>query len=955
MADYEISAKITADSSGFEKGIQNAQKQTKSFSESIKNTVSSISGSRGLSSGLSSVVGKIGLLGGAIAATTKTINQTVKAVKECTAEYRNFESGQKVLAQTLKVTGAESWTNVEALEEMQNKISSVTNYSGKDVQQLQTVLLGFKSIKGEVFEETTDAILDMATVMGMDLTNATQAVAKALDDPIKGLGSLSRQGFVFSESQKRMITNLVAVGKQAEAQKIILDELNTTYGGASRSAVDSATQMKNAMIDLKKELGALLEDNVFGRIRTELLGIVQKTVEGIRNLNKTIKEAREQGEYEQRKSTGTTTQEDLLTRYEEEREKLEQLRDIYADIVNNSQHYSVQEVANATQAVQSYTVQIAKLDDKYNVAVKSVEKQKEETEELERQNAILEKRQEIEELAKSIKQDANTKLAEQEAKWQAIYDVTGKEVSLQEKLDFYQQNLIDALAQSKGSISKENELYKQRIKIIEELQAKLRTPALTTAQQVAMAEQDAKKQVGGVEPRIKTVEEIQQELEAQLDEERKALELKKKLQEERLRNLKETLNNMIIYTKQFAVDVVNVTKEVFNAIGKVFQKGFSAIKKLASLDLNKLLDNLLKFEDSVLTFFVETLSKIPQFISSVLTSVSKMFKSISDYLKTIDLKKIVTDMLNAVSDNAEDLVNNFIEFLGILVSNGIAGLSDWIKGGGFKNLLSALLDLQKGLEEIVVENIDEFVQLILDALPDIMETLKESIISASETFSEIVGPLIDIVMEIILQLIDLITSQEVIDASIEAMGKLFEAMIKNGKFTEIIIKLIEGIVRIASNVPKLFDSIINGIFNGLLEKDWKDFGKKIGEGFKEIFTTGLSSFFGTSKEKTTGENVGSTILAILSGGLSTIFSKHAVGSNNVQAGLSLVGEKGPELVDFRGGERVYTAQNTAKILSGSGNSNNFNVTFNNVQDTTAYTMMKQLRMYNRNMAINGVL
>lgn len=558
MADYEISAKITADSSGFEKGIQNAQKQTKSFSESIKNTVSSISGSRGLSGGLSSVVGKIGLLGGAIAATTKTINQTVKAVKECTAEYRNFESGQKVLAQTLKVTGAESWTNVEALEEMQNKISSVTNYSGKDVQQLQTVLLGFKSIKGEVFEETTDAILDMATVMGMDLTNATQAVAKALDDPIKGLGSLSRQGFVFSESQKRMITNLVAVGKQAEAQKIILDELNTTYGGASRSAADSATQMKNAMSDLKKELGELLESNVFGRIRTELLGVVQKTIEGIRNLNKTIKEAREQGEYEQRKSTGTTTQEDLLTHYEEERKKLEQLRDIYADIVNNSQHYSVQEVSNATQAVQSYTVQIAKLDDKYNVAVKSVEKQKEETEELERQNAILERRQEIEELAKSIKQDANTKLEEQEAKWKAIYDVTGQEVSLEEKLNFYQQNLIDALAQSKGSISTENELYKQRIKIIEELQGKLRTPALTTEQQVAMAAQDAKRQAEAARSEIKTAEEEGEEEE----------------EEERESYLKRILGSLSSFTSK----AISIVKNVFNKIKNLATSFFNAFK-----------------------------------------------------------------------------------------------------------------------------------------------------------------------------------------------------------------------------------------------------------------------------------------------------------------------------------------------------------------------------------------
>lgn len=70
----------------------------------------------------------------------------------------------------------------------------------------------------------------------------------------------------------------------------------------------------------------------------------------------------------------------------------------------------------------------------------------------------------------------------------------------------------------------------------------------------------------------------------------------------------------------------------------------------------------------------------------------------------------------------------------------------------------------------------------------------------------------------------------------------------------------------------------------------------------------------------------------------------------------MVGERGPELVDFHGGERIYTAQNTKAILNGNGmGGNNFNVTFNNIQDTSAYTMMKQLKNYNRQMAINGVL
>ena len=90
--------------------------------------------------------------------------------------------------------------------------------------------------------------------------------------------------------------------------------------------------------------------------------------------------------------------------------------------------------------------------------------------------------------------------------------------------------------------------------------------------------------------------------------------------------------------------------------------------------------------------------------------------------------------------------------------------------------------------------------------------------------------------------------------------------------------------------------------------------------------------------------------------MSKIFVRSS--TNNAPKGLALVGEAGPELVNFKGGERVLNARNTQRALEGatSGNAGNiFNVTFNNLQDTSAYAMMSQLRAYNRQMAINGVI
>ena len=89
----------------------------------------------------------------------------------------------------------------------------------------------------------------------------------------------------------------------------------------------------------------------------------------------------------------------------------------------------------------------------------------------------------------------------------------------------------------------------------------------------------------------------------------------------------------------------------------------------------------------------------------------------------------------------------------------------------------------------------------------------------------------------------------------------------------------------------------------------------------------------------------------------SIIDSLATGTNNARKGLTLVGEQGPELVNFNGGEQVLNTRNTQNALAdmGASKSNVFNVTFNNTQDTTAFAMLQQLKQYNRRMAINGIL
>ena len=89
--------------------------------------------------------------------------------------------------------------------------------------------------------------------------------------------------------------------------------------------------------------------------------------------------------------------------------------------------------------------------------------------------------------------------------------------------------------------------------------------------------------------------------------------------------------------------------------------------------------------------------------------------------------------------------------------------------------------------------------------------------------------------------------------------------------------------------------------------------------------------------------------------LGSVFA-YADGTNNASRGIALVGEAGPELVKFNGGEQVINNRNTQKLIADKNNTaSTFNVNFYQTKDTTAFAMMSQLKQYQRQMVFNGVL
>ncbi|MBD5404040.1 MAG: hypothetical protein HDR55_03520 [Treponema sp.] len=216
-----------------------------------------------------------------------TAKAAVDFVKESVKAYESQTATMKVLESTVKSVGATAWTSTQELAQMAQEFQQMTNYSANSIESMQAVLLGFRNIKGDNFREATKAIMDMATVMDMDLKSAAQSIGKALDDPINGMDSLKKQGFNFTASQKKVIQSFLDTGNAAEAQKIILNELETTFGGAAEAGVKGGEQLKNAFSDMQEGIGKFMTD-----VWNAIPGI-DKLAQGMRFLGEAFSEAKD--------------------------------------------------------------------------------------------------------------------------------------------------------------------------------------------------------------------------------------------------------------------------------------------------------------------------------------------------------------------------------------------------------------------------------------------------------------------------------------------------------------------------------------------------------------------------------------------------------------------------------------------------------------------------------------
>ena len=203
-----------------------------------------------------------------------------------------FDQQQKAIAQVeagLKSTGAQVGYTSKQLQQMASNLQSKTLFGDEVILKDATAqLLTFTNIAGDNFARTQAVALDLATRLDGDLKSASIQLGKALNDPVSNLTALSRAGIQFSAEQKEVIKSLAETGRLAEAQTIILDELEKQYGGSAEAAAQAGTgpfkQLQNTIGDLSEEFGKLIAD-----VFVPLIPKITAVVASVRNMSTGMK------------------------------------------------------------------------------------------------------------------------------------------------------------------------------------------------------------------------------------------------------------------------------------------------------------------------------------------------------------------------------------------------------------------------------------------------------------------------------------------------------------------------------------------------------------------------------------------------------------------------------------------------------------------------------------------
>ena len=181
----------------------------------------------------------------------------IEFVHEGVEAFEKLHQAEAQVKAGLESTGHAAGIAYEELEESAKKFASTFKFTRSEIMEMQSIMVTFPGITEKTFGDASQSILDMSTRLHKGLDETAIMVGKALQDPERGITAMRRVGVNFNDTQTEIIKNLVKTGHAAKAQSLILQELQTEFGGSAKAAADADPLFKfnKLMGSLKMAVG----------------------------------------------------------------------------------------------------------------------------------------------------------------------------------------------------------------------------------------------------------------------------------------------------------------------------------------------------------------------------------------------------------------------------------------------------------------------------------------------------------------------------------------------------------------------------------------------------------------------------------------------------------------------------------------------------------------------------
>lgn len=446
-ADYSVGTKVTADVSNFEKGMNKAEKSLKGFSNKLADNINRL-GKKGLVGSLGSVGLALGGITSAVGIATKAIKKVSQAIGECTEAFRKQNKAEIALETAVKNNPYIDGSSINGLKQFAGEMQRVSEIGDEQFLPMMAQLIA----TGRTEAETMD-IIRVATDMSATGTMSFETAVQQLNATLNGnIGRLGQQ----NSELKNLTEEELKSGKAVEI-------LGNKFKGLASATADTSKQLKNALGDLKENLGRIFETALapMRKFFTEVISNLNDVLKKSADVKKAMKDV-----FSEENINIEAPTDSLQIALDE---VLKKQREVTANYSQYIQLYGKYIDQTTDETVKAYKEQISDLNRQIKTLSEELIKRRKESDSQAKARKEAEANAEEEKQINDLKEKYLKLIAEQEAKWANIKKVTGEAVKNEERLKFYQEQLVAIMTESGGKITTNNQYYKDQMAIIEGL------------------------------------------------------------------------------------------------------------------------------------------------------------------------------------------------------------------------------------------------------------------------------------------------------------------------------------------------------------------------------------------------------------------------------------------------------------------------------------------------------